>query len=116
MTILRHFAQVVLQIILYSVLTQGQGATCPNENVTFLHFVPCWQENDGISALDRLDSCDLLARAAVDLAIERVNENLRSRAEIVGTIEFNDTINVSLIGAAQYRPDGIIEDTLFRNK
>lgn len=105
---------VVLSIFLSS-LTQPypqvhageETATPPKvclQNVTFLHFIPCWRENHK-PALDRLDSCDLLARAAVELAIERVNENQNeifgSSQRHVGIVplfpDTNDTINVSSI-------------------
>ena len=82
------------------------GTLCV-QNITFLHLIPCWRALgvDGIhrrsAALDRLNSCDLLARAAVELAIERVNENQNeifgygSRDRYVRTIplfpEINDT-------------------------
>ena len=113
----------VLSTVILSILTlsypqvRGQETTgpgCLSQNVTFLHFILCWRESDdGIhrsAALERLDSCDLLARAAVDLAIERVNENQKaeifpgaSRSDLstphVRTVplfpEINATINVS---------------------
>ncbi len=86
-------------------------ATLCIQNVTFLHFIPCWRalEIDGIhrsAALDGLESCDLLARVAVDLAIERVNENQNeifggSGSRYVRTVplfpETNDIITVSTI-------------------
>ena len=108
---------VILSIQLSYPQVRGQETTgpgCLSQNVTFLHFVPCWRDSDdGIhrsAALERLDSCDLLARAAVDLAIERVNENQKaeifpgaSRSDLstphVRTVplfpEINATINVS---------------------
>lgn len=104
---------IVLSILLSSLMqpyphVHGQETVIATrteclQNVTFLHFIPCWRENDGIhrSALDRLDSCDLLARAAVDLAIERVNENreIFASSQHVRTLplfpETNGTINVS---------------------
>ena len=82
------------------------GTLCA-QNITFLHLIPCWRalNIDGIhrrsAALERLNSCDLLARAAVELAIERVNENQNeifgygSRDRYVRTVplfpEINDT-------------------------
>ena len=77
------------------------GTLCA-QNITFLHLIPCWRDIDGIrAALERLNSCDLLARAAVELAIERVNENQNeifgygSRDRYVRTVplfpETNDT-------------------------
>lgn len=110
--------QIVIWILLSDILNrsysqvQGQAkattAACL-QNVTFLHFIPCWRENERIhnrsAALERLVSCDLLARAAVDLAVERVNENREifasSRSRDVRVVplfpDINDTINVSLI-------------------
>ena len=108
-------------LIVLSILLSSLTRSCPQvhgqeteaatptgclQNITFLHFIPCWRavENDGIhrSALDKLDNCDLLARVAVDLAIERVNENgeiFASPLQHVRTVplfpEINDTINVS---------------------
>ena len=109
---IRPFTTVLTAAILLSILTlsmyagvQGQAATTPCvQNVTFLLFVPCWQETDGIhrsAALERLDDCDLLARAAVSLAIERVNENrdilVPSYLRTVPLFpEFNETISVSI--------------------
>lgn len=115
---------LVLSTVILSILAlsypqvRGQETTgpgCLSQNVTFLHFIPCWRDSDdGIhrsAALEKLDSCDLLARAAVDLAIERVNENQKaeifpgsaSRSDLstphVRTVplfpEMNATINVS---------------------
>ena len=56
---------------------------CKNiTNVTFLTFLPCLQESsdnlaEGVSIFERLDSCDILTRAAVELAVERVNQNAK---------------------------------------
>ena len=46
-------------------------------NVTFLTFIPCPQgfSDNGTSIHEWLDHCDLLTRAAVELAVERVNQN-----------------------------------------
>ena len=45
-------------------------------NIPFLVFIPCLEDN-GVTrpTSERLDDCDLLARAAVSLAVERVNQN-----------------------------------------
>ena len=118
--------KMVLQLIIVSLLsslTQSVSSSRVHEtipgtlcvqNVTFLHLIPCWRalEIDGIhkrrsAALDRLNSCDLLARAAVELAIERVNENQNDifgcGSRYVRTVplfpETNDTITVSSIEA-----------------
>jgi hypothetical protein len=111
---------IPLSILLSSLLTltltqsaypRGLETTLCIQNVTFLHFIPCWRalEIDGIhrsAAPERLNSCDLLARAAVDLAIERVNENQNeifggSGSRYVRTVplfpETNDVITVSTI-------------------
>ena len=108
--------QIVIWILLSDILSrsysqvQGQAKTTTAaclQNVTFLHFIPCWRENERIhnrsAALERLVSCDLLARAAVDLAVERVNENreIFASSRYVRVVplfpDINDTINVSLI-------------------
>ena len=53
------------------------GQECENvTNVTFLTFLPCLKEfGDTASIFEQLDSCDLLTRAAVELAVERANRN-----------------------------------------
>jgi hypothetical protein len=112
---------IALSILLSSLLTltltqsayqaRGSETVLCVQNATFLHLIPCWRalEIDGVhrsAALERLNSCDLLARAAVDLAIERVNENQNeifggSGSRYVRTVplfpETNDTITVSTI-------------------
>ncbi len=49
-------------------------------NITFLTFLPCLQEfGEGTATIfEQLDSCDLLTRAAVELAVERVNRDPRN--------------------------------------
>lgn len=46
-------------------------------NITLLTFLPCLQEfsDNATSIFERLDSCDILTTAAVELAVERVNQN-----------------------------------------
>ncbi len=109
---------IALSILLSSLLTltltqsayqaRGLETVLCVQNATFLHLIPCWRalEIDGVhrsAALERLNSCDLLARAAVDLAIERVNENQNeifggSGSRYVRTVSlFPETITVSTI-------------------
>ena len=71
-------------LIFYSLDQRGSTAQLARDcqyapvgtNVTFLVFLPCNQEDNGptVSAAT-LEECDLLARVAVDLAIENVNQD-----------------------------------------
>ena len=90
---------IVVSILLSQVLEQAKIAACHQQNVTFLHLIPCWRENEaGIcsrSAAQKscLDSCDLLASVAMDLAIERVNENQGALSQYVRTVPLFPDIN-----------------------
>ena len=70
----------------YAITAQEPGKpTCRDmndigTNITFLAFLPCFEHGDDRGdELDRassiLEECDLLTRAAVSLAVERVNQN-----------------------------------------
>lgn len=66
-------------------------------NVTFLAFLPCLQRADNLNdTRSILKECDLLTRAAVNLAIERWNQDLTTR---------NYTLNVASISLISYNND-----------
>ena len=73
----------ITMLIFYSLDQRGSTAQLMRDcqyaaktNVTFLVFLPCNQEVNGPTAsAATLEECDLLTRAAVDLAIEKVNQD-----------------------------------------
>ena len=59
--------------------TVKSRSPCKNatENVVFLDFVPCALNGSSVSMLavrEILEKCDLLVQAAVQLAVERINQ------------------------------------------
>jgi hypothetical protein len=67
---------------------------CGITNIKFLTFLPCLQEfgralpGKGVASIfEQLDSCDLLTRAAVELAVERANRNWRNASVTVGNYQ-----------------------------
>lgn len=49
---------------------------CKNvSDVAFLVFYPCAQEDAASYGVERLEQCDLLSLAAIELAVERINAN-----------------------------------------
>ena len=72
---------LLFSLLLIAVRSEKQSLKCKNatENVVFLDLFPCSLNGTSISATlatrEILERCDLLAKAALELAVERINRN-----------------------------------------
>ena len=72
---------LLFSLLLITVRSEKQSLKCKNatENVVFLDLFPCSLNGTSISATlatrEILERCDLLAKAALELAVERINRN-----------------------------------------
>ena len=71
---------LLIFLLLVAVKSEKQSLKCKNatENVVFLGLFPCSLNGTSISTLattEILERCDLLAKAAIELAVERINRN-----------------------------------------
>ena len=75
----RYSVCLLIGSLLIAVSTVKSRSPCKNatENVVFLDFVPCALNGSSVSMLtvrEILEKCDLLVQAAVQLAVERINQ------------------------------------------
>ena len=78
MVCLYHQTSTVAQV--WEVSAKMKCRDIGTNNVTFLAFLPCLQRVDNLNDTKSiLEECDLLTRAAVNLAIKRWNQDLSTR-------------------------------------
>ena len=90
----------LLYVILLILVSTVESQSCENatENVVFLGFVPC-SLSDGINGTrDLLAECDLLVQAALELAVERINQSPDILTNTtLHVLQISDSSEVSLI-------------------
>ena len=66
---------VILTVVSQRVTQCAANSSDSDSNIVFLGIVPaCNQTDDGLSVMaESIGTCDVLTRAAIDLAVERVN-------------------------------------------